>query len=51
MRKDQEDMQDREKDDNGTIKKSDVEGYGYCATDKQKCMQDCNGTPFISTLN
>lgn len=29
----------------------EVEGYGYCATDKQRCMQDCNGSAFLSTLN
>lgn len=29
----------------------DVEGYGYCATNKQRCMQDCSGSALISTLN
>lgn len=30
---------------------AEVEGYGYCATDKQRCMQDCNGASFLSTLS
>ena len=30
----------------------DVEGYAYCATYKQKCLNDCvGGGPAISCLN
>lgn len=37
-------------------KKEDaVEGYAYCATNKQRCLNDCGGngnaTPFLSDLN
>lgn len=32
-----------------------VEGYAYCATNKQRCLNDCGGngnaTPFLSDLN
>ena len=35
--------------------KEDVEGYAYCATNKQRCLNDCGGngnaTPFLSDLN
>lgn len=33
------------------VQDAEVEGYAYCATDKQRCMQDCNGTALLSTLN
>ena len=35
--------------------KEDVEGYAYCATNKQRCLNDCGGngnaTPFLSDLH
>ena len=37
------------------ITEDTIEGYAYCATTKQKCLNDCGGggvtTPFLNTLN
>lgn len=28
-----------------------VEGYSYCDSHKERCLNDCSGSPFISVLN
>lgn len=36
------------------ITEEEVEGYAYCASFKQKCMNDClpdYATPFLTDLN
>ena len=36
-------------------KQEEVEGYSYCDSHKQRCLNDCgaggNATPFLSDLN
>ena len=36
-------------------KQEEVEGYSYCDSHKQRCLNDCGGggnaTPFLSDLN
>ena len=38
-----------------TENQEEVEGYAYCESHKQRCLNDCggngNGTPFLSDLN
>ena len=29
----------------------EIEGYDYCTTKKQKCLNDCAGSPMLSTLD
>uniref|UniRef100_UPI0040563698 hypothetical protein n=1 Tax=Agathobacter sp. TaxID=2021311 RepID=UPI0040563698 len=37
------------------VNKEEVEGYAYCDSHKQRCLNDCGGngsaTPFLSDLN
>lgn len=36
----------------GTEEEENVEGYGYCSTHKQKCLNDCAfGGPAISHID
>lgn len=51
MEKRNEEHQDGDLKEVEKSHENEVEGYSYCATDKQRCMQDCNGTAFLSTLN
>lgn len=51
MKKRKEGYQDGDLKKDEKSQENEVEGYSYCATDKQRCMQDCNGSAFLSTLN
>lgn len=51
MKKEHEENQGDVQEGKETYQDSDVEGYAYCATDKQRCMQDCSGSSLLSTLN
>ena len=37
------------------VESEEVEGYAYCDSHKQRCLNDCGGngnaTPFLSDLN
>ena len=55
-------MSDEKKAKQGKLQKpetqeqlEDVEGYAYCDSHKQRCLNDCGGggdaTPFLSDLN
>jgi len=51
LKKEYEENQGDVQEGKETYQDSDVEGYAYCATDKQRCMQDCSGSSLLSTLN
>lgn len=50
MREDKKNRDFEENEKIAEIEDEDVEGYSYCASSRQKCMTDCDGTPIMSTL-
>ena len=50
-----EDKETKKENGEQPVESEEVEGYAYCDSHKQRCLNDCGGngnaTPFLSDLN